>query len=145
VTRLAAPGEPGPGRGTPAARRRSRAAALAAAVVLAVAGCSRGAPAPDAAAVQARSQRLVEAGNQAYQAGDYRLAARRYAAAAVVKRDDPAAYFGMGMALSKLGRDEEARAAYARSRELSRTRAVLDWKGTHGRSSAPAETIRANP
>ena len=47
------------------------------------------------------------------------MAARRYAAAAVVRKDDPAAYFGMGMALSKLGRDEEARTAYARARELA--------------------------
>ena len=67
----------------------------------------------------ARSQALIEAGNEAYRVGDYRMAARRYAAAAVVKKDDPAAYFGMGMALSKLGRDEEARTAYARARELA--------------------------
>ena len=60
----------------------------------------------------ARAQALIEAGNQAYRTGDYRLAARRYAAAAVLDKDDPAAYFGMGMALQKLGRDEEARAAY---------------------------------
>jgi len=46
------------------------------------------------------------------------------------------------MALSKLGRDEEARAAYARSRELSRTQAVLDWKGSRTSSGSQAETIR---
>jgi len=67
----------------------------------------------------ARAQALIEAGNEAYRVGDYRMAARRYAAAAVVRKDDPAAYFGMGMALSKLGRDEEARTAYARARELA--------------------------
>jgi Flp pilus assembly protein TadD len=37
----------------------------------------------------------------------------------VVKPDDPAAYYGMGMALSKLGRDEEARKAYAKARDLA--------------------------
>ena len=84
---------------------------------LLVSGCGgREATAPDP---EVRAQALVEAGNQAYRAGDYGLAARRYAAAAVVKDDDPAAYYGMGMALSKLGRDEDARVAYARARALS--------------------------
>jgi Flp pilus assembly protein TadD len=69
-----------------------------------------------------RAQALIEAGNQAYTAGDYGLAARRYAAAAVVKDDDPAAYYGMGMALSKLGRDDDARVAYSRARALSQGR-----------------------
>ena len=46
--------------------------------------------------------------------------AKRYASAAVVSPDDPAAYYGLGMALAKLGRDDEARVAYARARELSR-------------------------
>ena len=44
---------------------------------------------------------------------------KRYAAAAVERKDDPAAYYGMGMALGKLGRDEEARAAYQRARDLA--------------------------
>ena len=38
----------------------------------------------------------------------------------MIKKDDPAAYYGLGMALSKLGRDEDARAAYARARGLAR-------------------------
>jgi Flp pilus assembly protein TadD len=82
------------------------------------AGCSprRAAPAPDPAV---REQALVDAGNQAYRAADFRLAARRYAAAAVDRPDDPAAYYGLGMALTKLGRDEDARLAYARARELA--------------------------
>ena len=67
----------------------------------------------------ARAQQLIESGNAAYSQGDYRLAVRRYSAAAVVRKDDPAAYYGMGMALGKLGRDEEARAAYQRARDLS--------------------------
>ena len=66
-----------------------------------------------------RAQALIEAGNQAFSAGNYGLAARRYASAAVVKNDDPAAYYGLGMALSRLGRDEDARAAYARARALA--------------------------
>jgi Flp pilus assembly protein TadD len=66
-----------------------------------------------------RAQALITSGNEAYRQGDYRLAVRRYAAAAVARKDDPAAYYGMGMALAKLGRDEEARSAYARARELA--------------------------
>ena len=87
--------------------------------VLSVAGCARREPVPDVAALQARSQALIEAGNAFYRAGDHTTAAKRYGAAVVVKPDDPAAYFGLGMALTKLGRDEEARQAYARARELA--------------------------
>jgi len=101
------------------ARELARFALAAALTTAAVAGCARErepAPAQDPAA---RAQQLIESGNQAFRAGNYGLSARRYAAAAVIKKDDPAAYYGMGMALSKLGRDEEARKAYARARELA--------------------------
>lgn len=81
-------------------------------------GCGR-APAPAATDPAARAQELIESGNQAYRTGNFGLAARRYAAAAVIHQDDPAAYYGMGMALARLGRDEEARKAYARARELA--------------------------
>jgi Flp pilus assembly protein TadD len=87
--------------------------------VLPVAGCARREPVPDAAAQQVRSQALIDAGNTFYRAGDPTTAAKRYGAAVAVKPDDPAAYFGLGMALTKLGRDEEARQAYARARELA--------------------------
>jgi Tfp pilus assembly protein PilF len=88
-------------------------------VILAMAGCGkRGRPEVPSTPAQ-RAQALIEAGNQAYTAGNHGLAARRYAAAAVIRNDDPAAYYGLGMALSKLGRDEDARAAYARARELA--------------------------
>jgi len=93
--------------------------------LLAAAGCAGRDPVPDPAspgaraALQARSQTLIEAGNALYRAGDHTAAAKRYAAATVVKPDDPAAYFGLGMALTKLGRDDEARQAYARARELA--------------------------
>ena len=61
----------------------------------------------------------MDAGNQSYRAGDFQQAARRYAAAAVEKPDDAAAFAGLGMSLAKLGRDEDARAAYAKARELA--------------------------
>jgi len=86
---------------------------------LLLAGCARQRPGPDVAAVQARCQVLIDAGNSLYRAKDYADAAKRYGAAVVVKPDDAAAYFGLGMALAKLGRDEDARAAYARARELA--------------------------
>jgi Flp pilus assembly protein TadD len=102
-----------------------------------LAGCgkparSRAAVAADsAAAVRARSQALIENGNQAFRAGDFALAARRYAAAAVVDADDPAAYYGLGMALAKLGRDEQARVAYQRARDLVRQgKTIVDSLGT---------------
>jgi Flp pilus assembly protein TadD len=92
--------------------------AVGLALIACLAGCARHkvSPPPDAAT---HAQQLLEAGNAAYQAGDYRLAARRYGAAAVVRSDDPAAYYGLGMALAKLGRDEDARTAYARARMLA--------------------------
>ncbi len=106
--------------------RRALIAAFSVALVpglaaLLVAGCARHAPraAGGGAKELARSQELIDAGNALYRAKDFSGAAKRYAAAAVVKPDDPAAYYGMGMALSRLGRDEEARTAYGRARELA--------------------------
>lgn len=111
--------------------RRSVALALVGWALVA-GGCARQAPSEEAETARlARAQKLIDSGNEAYRIGDYRLAARRYAAAAVAHKDDPAAYFGMGMALSKLGRDEEARSAYARARELARREAALDFPGSH--------------
>jgi Flp pilus assembly protein TadD len=98
-------------------RRVVLAAFLAAALAI---GCSRE-PASTTKDPAKRAQELIESGNTAFRAGNYGLAARRYAAAAVIRKDDPAAYYGMGMALSKLGRDEEARKAYAKARELAQT------------------------
>lgn len=112
-------------------RPGTRAARVAGLALLAgsvwLAGCS-GKPArssaevaaDSAAALRARSQALIENGNQAFRTGDFALAARRYASAAVVDPDDPAAYYGLGMALGKLGRDEQARVAYGRARDLVR-------------------------
>ena len=104
------------------------------AVLMFGAGCGGRGQAPDSAGTpESRSQALIDAGNQAYRAGDFGLAARRYAAAVAVRQDDPAAYYGMGMALSKLGRDEDARKAYARARALNLTqhRNRPDTMGTH--------------
>jgi len=100
---------------------------LALAVVgLASCGGSRAPAQPPADAGRLRAQALVDSGNSAFRAGDFTTAAKRYAAAAVVNPDDPAAFYGLGMALAKLGRDDEARVAYARSRELSRGEADHD-------------------
>jgi Flp pilus assembly protein TadD len=69
---------------------------------------------------RARSQSFIEAGNEAYKAADFELALKRYAAAAVADPRDPAAYFGMGMTFTRLKREDEARAAFARAQQLSR-------------------------
>ena len=94
--------------------------AVALTLLLVAAGCGGGRDAASPVDAAERAQLLIESGNQAYTGGNYGLAARRYAAAAVIRQDDPAAYYGLGMALSKLGRDEDARAAYTKARELSR-------------------------
>jgi len=96
---------------------------LAAALVCGVmAACSPPKPAAPETAEQKRLrvQALIDSGSAAYRNGDFTAAAKRFAAAAVVNPEDPAAFYGLGMALSKLGRDDEARVAYARSRKLSR-------------------------
>jgi Flp pilus assembly protein TadD len=91
--------------------------ALAAGFVLA--GCSPRGTGRTEAVAQARAEALIASGNAALTAGDDDLAARRYAAATVAAPGDPAAWFGLGIALSRLGRDDEARAAYAKAKELS--------------------------
>lgn len=96
--------------------------ARAALVAALLGGCSREREPAPGADPAVRAQALIDSGNQAFRAGNYGLSARRYAAAAVIKKDDPAAYYGMGMALAKLGRDEEARKAYAKARELSQVK-----------------------
>jgi Flp pilus assembly protein TadD len=96
--------------------------ALAALAVLGLIGCS----APKRAAVdpvqaaKLRAQALIDSGSAAFRAGDFSASAKRYASAVVVSPDDPAAYYGLGMALAKLGRDDDARIAYAKARELTR-------------------------
>ncbi|HEY6194519.1 MAG TPA: tetratricopeptide repeat protein [Candidatus Eisenbacteria bacterium] len=97
-------------------------AVLAALALVALSACAREekpAPAPLEAA-HLRAQALIDSGSSAFRNGDFAAAAKRYASAAVVSPDDPAAYYGLGMSLAKLGRDDEARVAYARARELSR-------------------------
>ena len=96
------------------------AAALVAVFVLP--GCSspKRVVADPAEAGRLRAQALIDSGSAAYRSGNFAVAAKRYAAAAVVSPEDPAAFYGLGMALAKLGRDDDARVAYAKSRELSR-------------------------
>jgi Flp pilus assembly protein TadD len=93
--------------------------ALAALALLVLSACAPRreppAPAPDP---QLRSQALIDSGNVAFKAKDFEGAARRYASAVAIKPDDPAAFYGLGMALSRLGRDDEAREAYAKARAL---------------------------
>ena len=90
-------------------------AALCALLVLSACAPQAKVPAPDP---QMRSQALIDSGNVAFKAKDYEGAARRYASAVAIRPDDPAAHYGLGMALSRLGRDDEAREAYARARAL---------------------------
>jgi Flp pilus assembly protein TadD len=88
----------------------------------ALAGCSSPQPPPAATpeSNHARAQALIDAGSVAFRAGDFAAAAKRFASAVEVNPDDAAAYYGLGMALAKLGRDDDARVAYAKARELSR-------------------------
>ena len=103
-----------------AAAQRGMLLMILLAFALALLGCGSRQD-PSAKTPAQRAQELIDSGNQAFRAGNYGLAARRYAAAAVERKDDPAAYYGMAMALSKLGRDEEARKAYAKAGELARS------------------------
>jgi len=108
-------------------------------VLLALAGCGawpgRAKQEEDPAA---RAQALIEAGNRAYKDGDFELAARRFGAAAVIKTDDAAAYYGLGMALTRLGRDEDARVAYGRARRLTQEQALKEMDQAARGDSLPA-------
>lgn len=101
----------------PARPHRMPTALLALALAAAsLAGCARTAPAP---APPARAQALIDEGNARFRGGDFAAAARRYGAAVAAAPEDPAAHFGLAMALAKLERDDEARAEYERARELA--------------------------
>jgi Flp pilus assembly protein TadD len=105
---------------------RALAVTALAAVIALAGGCGARSSGPSAEDPAARAQALIEAGNMAYRAGDFELAARRFGAAAVIKTDDPAAYYGLGMALGRLGRDEDARVAYGRARRLMQEQTLKD-------------------
>lgn len=113
-------------------------AAACTALLTALAGCGVARP-PEEEDPAARAQALIEAGNQAYRAGDYELAARRFGAAAVVKTDDAAAYYGLGMALTRLGRDEDARVAYGRARRLTQEQTLKGMEAAARADSLPLE------
>jgi Flp pilus assembly protein TadD len=97
------------------------AVAVLAVLQAAALSCAKPKPAaaPHGADPLVRSQALLDSGNASFRAKDYASAAKRYASAAVVNPDDPAAFYGLGMALSRLGRDDEARVAYAKARALA--------------------------
>ncbi len=110
-------------------RAKGRAALLLLMATLAAApSCS---PRRAAQTPSERLQSFLDSGNQAYRTGDYALAARRYAAGAAIDPNEPACYFGLGMALNKLRRSEEARAAYQRARELAARRDTSVLEGAH--------------
>jgi Flp pilus assembly protein TadD len=93
---------------------------LALSFACALGGCSH--PAGDAAGTggaRLRSQALIDSGNASFRRGDYAEAAKRYSSASTVDSTDPAAFYGLGMALAKLGRDDDMRAAYSRARILA--------------------------
>jgi Tfp pilus assembly protein PilF len=96
---------------------------LAAVLLLAVAASCTRRPAGGQAGVgspgRSRSEAFIDAGNESYRSGNFELALKRYAAAAVADPRDPAAYFGMGMTFTRLKREDEARAAFARARFLA--------------------------
>jgi Flp pilus assembly protein TadD len=113
---------------------------LTLAAALASAACAPRAPRDSRAAAAvlaarnlARSQALIDSGNVLFRVKDFAGAAKRYGAAAVVKPDDPAAYYGLGMALARLGRDEDARLAYSRARELAQQARQAPGDSTSGR------------
>jgi len=91
---------------------------LAGALVLGA--CSKPAGIAPEQDTQLRAQALIDSGNASFRAKDFANAAKRYASAVHIRPEDPAAHYGLGMALSHLGRDDEARVAYARARELAR-------------------------
>jgi len=93
---------------------------VALALLVVLGACSRSPRSEREVAPSVRAQALIDSGNASYRAADYPGAAQRYASATLADPSDPAAYYGLGMALSKLGRDDEARRAYARARELAR-------------------------
>lgn len=107
----------------PRGRRGHGLAALARVALIAAAltSCGRSARAPEPSNAE-RARTYLESGNDAYRAGDFALAARRYAAASALDPDEPACYVGLGMALGRLHRSEEARAAFAYARRLAARR-----------------------
>lgn len=107
--------------------RRGRglvAVALIAWIALGLAACGRNARTPQPSDAE-RARTFLEAGNRAFRAGDFGLAARRYAAASALDPEEPACYVGLGMALGRLHRSEEARAAFAHARVLAARRDSL--------------------
>jgi Ca-activated chloride channel homolog len=60
-------------------------------------------------------------GNRAYERGDYETAARMYMEALQVEPDNARLYFNLGNALAKMGKPEEAAAAWDQFKELNQS------------------------
>lgn len=101
-------------------RLRALRALLAIALLASLGACSREGGGQRDVDPTLRARALIDSGNASYRHADYQGAAKRYASATLADPTDPAAYYGLGMALSKLGRDDDARQAYAKARELAR-------------------------
>ena len=98
---------------------------FALALLVALSACSRsGGSGTPSVEPSVRAQALIDSGNASFRHADYAGAAKRYASATLADPKDPAAFYGLGMALAKLGRDDEARGAYAKARELARETGV---------------------
>lgn len=95
------------------------------ALLVALGACSRpGGSGTPPVEPSVRAQALIDSGNASFRHADYAGAAKRYASATLADPKDPAAFYGLGMALAKLGRDDEARQAYAKARDLARETGV---------------------
>ncbi len=71
-----------------------------------------------ASAVTSSAEQLVAEGNQAYTAGDFDQAARKYQAARALGIDDPVLHYNLGNAQARRGRLGLAVASYLRARRL---------------------------
>lgn len=74
----------------------------------------------DAAGLLERNHPEVEAGTDAYEAGKFEEALAHYDAALKEKPSDPRALYNRGLALHKLGRNDEAKQAFTTALELDR-------------------------
>ena len=74
---------------------------------------------PAAAAIPPEVRAVVDSGNAAYRAGDYRGAMRHYREAVRRGPDQPVAWFGVQMAAAAVGDRAAADSAAAKLRELA--------------------------
>jgi Ca-activated chloride channel homolog len=77
-------------------------------------------------------------GNRAYERGDYETAVKHYMEALQTEPNNARIYFNLGNALSKLGKGEEARAAWDQSNTLTPS-AIDQSKATYNKGNVAAE------